>query len=214
MSWFTSLFSAQPSSTSSPSVPEPAHAKRLLEEKAPQTPSPGATRPSQINENSHPPSTLEPQQNPRQNRNAVIFSAGLAFFAFSMLITRRAFVRRRLSANPAFYTNGPAHHEAQAAKVSGPLEAVEALTIATVNVLSVTMMATGGALWYLDINSMQDARTLLRGGLGVDGTGRSEQQAEEEFEEWMASTLARKEAKVEAKGKVMAEVERVRREGR
>lgn len=75
------------------------------------------------------------------------------------------------------------------------MEAVEALNIATVNVLSVAMMATGGTLWYLDINSMTDARRFLRGGMGVDGTGRSEKEAEEEFEEWMATTLARKEEK-------------------
>ena len=75
------------------------------------------------------------------------------------------------------------------------MEALEALNIATVNVLSLAMMSTGGALWYLDINSMADARRLLRGGLGVDGTGRDEQGAEEEFEEWMATVLSRKEAR-------------------
>jgi len=49
------------------------------------------------------------------------------------------------------------------------MEAMEALNIATVNFLSLSMMATGGALWYLDINSMADARRVLRGGLGVTG---------------------------------------------
>lgn len=58
-------------------------------------------------------------------------------------------------------------------------------------------------MWYLDINSMADARKMIRGGLGVDGTGRTEQQAEEDFEEWMATTLARKEQK----GKVMEAVQ-------
>ena len=80
------------------------------------------------------------------------------------------------------------------------MEAIEALNIATVNVLSVTMMSFGGALWYLGINSLDDARRLIRGGLGVDGTGRSEKDAEEDFEEWMASTLARKDAKEKARG--------------
>ena len=39
----------------------------------------------------------------------------------------------------------------------------------------------------------------LRGGLGVDGSGRDEKQAEEEFEEWMATVLSRKEAKEKSK---------------
>lgn len=80
------------------------------------------------------------------------------------------------------------------------MEAFEALNIATVNVLSLAMVATGGTLWYLDINSMEEARMMIRGGLGVDGTGRSEKEAEEDFEEWMAATLSRKEAK-EARGR-------------
>jgi hypothetical protein len=75
------------------------------------------------------------------------------------------------------------------------MEAVEALNIATVNVLSLAMMSTGGMMWYFDINGMDDARRKLRGGLGVDGTGRDEKQAEEEFEEWMATVLSRKETK-------------------
>jgi hypothetical protein len=79
------------------------------------------------------------------------------------------------------------------------MEAVEALNIATMNVLSLAMMSTGGMLWYFDINSMDDARRKLRGGLGVDGTGRDEKQAEEEFEEWMAMVLSRKEVKEKSK---------------
>jgi hypothetical protein len=75
------------------------------------------------------------------------------------------------------------------------MEAMEALSIATVNVLSVALMASGAAMWYLDINSMSDARRKLRGGLGVDGTGRDETQAEEEFEEWMATVLERRDSK-------------------
>ncbi len=75
------------------------------------------------------------------------------------------------------------------------MEAMEALNIATVNVLSLAMLSTSGALWYFDISSMADARRKLRGGLGVDGSGKSEGEAEEEFEEWLATTLSRKEAK-------------------
>ena len=75
------------------------------------------------------------------------------------------------------------------------MEAVEALNVATVNVLSLAMLATGGALWYFDISSVEDARNKVRGGLGIDGTGRTEAEAEEDFEEWLATVLSRKEAK-------------------
>jgi len=75
------------------------------------------------------------------------------------------------------------------------MEAFEALNIATINVTSVAMMLAGGALWAFDINSVADMRRKIRGGLGVDGSGRSEQDAEEEMEEWLATVLARKEEK-------------------
>jgi len=76
--------------------------------------------------------------------------------------------------------------------VNGPVEAVEALSIATINVLSFTMMMTGGLLWAFDISSLDDLRKKIRGGLGVDGTGRDEGALEREFEEWLATTIERK----------------------
>ncbi|KIX06210.1 uncharacterized protein Z518_04185 [Rhinocladiella mackenziei CBS 650.93] len=185
MSWFTSWFT--PSNTSStPAVQSTTENKRLAAEPSAKTepvveaPKPSATQAPQVD---------------RPHRNKVIFGAGVAFFGLSLLITRRAFARKRLAANPAFYAHSPGHQAEQARQVSGPMEAFEALNIATINVLSLAMMATGGTLWYLDINSMADARMMLRGGLGVDGTGKSEKEAEEEFEEWMGTVLARKEAK-------------------
>ena len=194
MSWFTSLFSSNPTA-----APEPApKQQRIFEESTPQP----VSSPSQLPEAHKPTDPTKATTQPNPNRNKVIFGAGLAFFAFSLLITRRSFARRRLAANPAFYTNAPAHHEQQAAKVSGAMEAFEALNLATVNVLSLAMIATGGTLWYLDINSMADARRMIRGGMGVD-TAEAEEKAEEEFEEWMATILARKEQK----GKVMEAVE-------
>ncbi|RMD40958.1 hypothetical protein DV735_g4168, partial [Chaetothyriales sp. CBS 134920] len=135
------------------------------------------------------------------NRNKLLFVGGATFFAVSLIVTRRAFARRRqrLPNASQFYTNAPEHAAQANSNVSGAREALEALHLATLNVVSFAMMATGGALWYLDINSLADARKMIRGGLGVDGTGRTEKEAEEEFEEWMASTLARKEHKNAAK---------------
>jgi predicted RNase H-like HicB family nuclease len=78
---------------------------------------------------------------------------------------------------------------------SGPILAIEALTVASMNVFSWAIMATGGALWYFDIASMEDLRRSIRGGMGVDGTGRTEEEAEQEMEEWLATVLSRKDDK-------------------
>jgi hypothetical protein len=192
--FFTSLFYAKPQTPSEPIEPPRSEEKRVL--KLPNR-SPPVTTPEAP---SKPTPKSQAQTRLDQNRSTVLFGAGAVFFAFSLLITRRSFARRRLAASPAFYTDAPANVQQQARKVSSAMEAVEALNIATINVLSLAMMSTGGLLWYFDINSMDDARRKLRGGLGVDGSGRDEKQAEQEFEEWMATVLSRKEAK--EKGRV------------
>lgn len=164
--------------------------------------------------------------NPRTRRQAGLFFGGVAFVAFSALVTRRSLVRR--SFNPAVsaiqqaakagapisrgikkptpsgatpgYESAAAETAEAAAEdaqgVHGPILAVEALTLATLNVFSWAMMVTGGALWYFDISNMDEMRRKVRGGLGVDGTGRTEQEAEEDMEEWLAEVLARKEEKM------------------
>jgi hypothetical protein len=193
MSWFGSWFSAPKQPTAQVSSPSGLNEGRILEEPVPQ--------PVAVAEPSKP-TVPQPVPTDRPNRNAVIFGAGAVFFAFSLLITRRAFARKRLASTPSLFANAPGHQAEQAKSVNGALEAVEALNLATLNVLSLAMMGTGGTLWYLNINSMADARRMIRGGLGVDGTGRSEKDAEEDFEEWMASTLARKETKEQQAAKL------------
>jgi hypothetical protein len=123
----------------------------------------------------------------RSRRQFGLFLAGAGFFALSAFITRRSFVRRYKASIPAFYQ--PNH---QPNKVSGAMEAFEALNIATINVTSLAIMAAGGLFYAFDISSLADLRSKVRGGFGWDGT---EKDAEEEFEEWLASVLARKSEK-------------------
>lgn len=73
------------------------------------------------------------------------------------------------------------------------MDAFDALTVATVNVLSLSVMLTGGVLWVFDISSLDDMRRMIRGRNG-DGQN-TEEGANEEIEEWLASVLARKEQK-------------------
>ena len=63
------------------------------------------------------------------------------------------------------------------------------------------MMVGGGLSWALDISGLDDMRRKVRGGLGVDGSGRSEKDAEEEFEEWIAGVLKRKDEKERRRGR-------------
>ncbi|KAK5938600.1 hypothetical protein PMZ80_008789 [Knufia obscura] len=189
MSWFTSLFSGL-------RFPPPAdsirpHEKRLLEEPSPST---KAVEPITSDDTVSASEYAKIQEQGRR-RNKLIFAAGVAFFGLSVIATRRSLNRRRLASKAAFYSDAPAHNVEQSKNVNGAFEAVEALNIATINVLSVAMMATGGTLWYMDLNSLADARKMIRGGLGVDGKGKTEQEADEEIEEVIASILARKDAK-------------------
>lgn len=120
-----------------------------------------------------------------------LFLAGTASFLFTIFVTRRSLARRRTATLPPYWTAAPEHKP----PVNSTLDAVSALNIATMNVFSVAAMGLGGVLWHFDIQSLADLRRKVRGGLGVDGTGRGEQEVEEDFEEWVVSVLARKEDK-------------------
>ncbi|KAI9747585.1 MAG: hypothetical protein M1815_004076 [Lichina confinis] len=124
----------------------------------------------------------------RARKQLALFFAGASFFVLSTAITRRALVRKYKAVLPAFF------HQTNRAvpRANGPREAVEALNLATLNVFSVALMTTGGVLWAFDISSLDELRTRVRAGMGIHGT---EQEANEEIEEWIASTLARKDGK-------------------
>lgn len=76
---------------------------------------------------------------------------------------------------------------------------MEALSLATANLAGFAMMMVGGVGWAADISGVEELRRKVRGGLGVDGSGRSERDVEEEFEEWVAGVLERKERKEEGR---------------
>ncbi|MCJ1396639.1 hypothetical protein MMC18_009531 [Xylographa bjoerkii] len=160
----------------------------------PDSPCPTPTPPSHPRPRAAPPATLTSRRSLRQ---LSLFAAGSTFLAFSTLITRRALTRRRLAIFPSFYhpSNLPPKQP-----VNGPLDAVEALSLATVNVLSLGIMAVGGTLWAFDIAGVEDLRRKVRGAVGVDGDG-GERAMEEEWEEWVAGVVERRRGKVERMGK-------------
>ncbi|OJD17584.1 hypothetical protein AJ78_02335 [Emergomyces pasteurianus Ep9510] len=140
--------------------------------------------------------TAQPSKKSLIPNSTKLLLGGTAFLILSSIITRRALLRKRISALPPTYTSAPFHQP----PVNGALEALEALNIATINVASVAMIGVGAGMYAFDINTMEDLRRKVRGGLGVDGSGRSEQDVEEELEEWVVSVLGRK-AEKEKKGK-------------
>ncbi|KAJ9665845.1 hypothetical protein H2201_003969 [Coniosporium apollinis] len=179
---------------------------------APSSSGPSEQRPNQISATSIAPPTSPSASHdsslfsPRSRKQLSLFFAGAAFMTLSLLTTRRALARKHTSTLPRFYqpSNRPSN------PVNGPLEAVEALSLATVNVLSFGMMMTGGALWAFDISSMEEMRAKIRAGvLGVDAdAGKAAREAEEEMEEWLATVLARKEDKERRRKEDMVEPRR------
>ncbi|KAM3068459.1 hypothetical protein ACMFMG_009600 [Clarireedia jacksonii] len=129
---------------------------------------------------------------PRSRRQFGLFAAGACFFALSTAITRRSLVRKYRMTVPKFYSPNTKVRE-----VDGAMEAFEALSIATINVFSISMMATGGFLWAFDISNVDDMRRKVRKNMGLEG-GRPDSEAEKEIEEWLATVLSRMDPKVKA----------------
>ncbi|KAI1488380.1 hypothetical protein F5X96DRAFT_671712 [Biscogniauxia mediterranea] len=121
-----------------------------------------------------------------------LFFAGASFLALSTLITRRAIVRKRIATIPMFYTpsNSPVHKMDS----DGPLMALEALNLATINTVSFAVMMIGGVGWALDISNIDDLRKMARRHIGPAG-GKTDEEAEKELEEWVARVLLRSSEK-------------------
>lgn len=120
-----------------------------------------------------------------------LFFAGAGFLLISTVVTRRAVARKQLAAMPKFYDHGqrPAATKPKA-NADGSMVALEALGLATLNVFSFMMMATGGTAWAFDVASIDDLRTKAKKTLyGADG--KTDEAAEAEMEEWMAKVLSR-----------------------
>jgi hypothetical protein len=90
--------------------------------------------------------------------------AGTAFVTISSIITRRAVYRRLQWSKPTFFQQNTGHPEQ---KINGSLEALEALSVATVNLFSWTLFYAGGLLWAFDIGSLEEMRSKLRVRLGI-----------------------------------------------
>ncbi|KAL8973093.1 MAG: hypothetical protein Q9183_000162 [Haloplaca sp. 2 TL-2023] len=136
----------------------------------------------------------------RSRKQFSLFVAGALCVSLSVFSTRRALLRRHHATVPLFYqqSNAPPRQPFSLQK-----EAVEALRIATVNVLSITFMLGAGGLWASDTWGKQELKEKLakmRRERQVKG-GRDEvkdKQAEQEFEDFLGPSLIKR--KEEEKG--------------
>ena len=155
-----------------------------------------------------PETTIQPtptQQDKRLKRNPPppnlkLLVGGVTFFAMSLFVTRRALRKRLIASIPPYYTSATYHKP----EANGALDAFEALTLATMNVFSFGMASTGAVMYKFDVNSLEDARGVMRrvyaargGGVGAAGGDRSgnakeDELAEEEIEAWVVKTFGLK----------------------
>ncbi|GFF33456.1 hypothetical protein IFM58399_03547 [Aspergillus lentulus] len=148
--------------------------------------SPAPSQPDSISGSVEPQPQQTQLQPQRPLTNLKLLFGGVTFFTLSLLITRRAFTRRVLASTPPYWTSSVYHRP----PVNGAGDAFEALSLATLNVCSFAMMATGGVLYALDINSVEDMRRYVKKEMGT-GTVRDE-EVEREVEEWVAKVLGEK----------------------
>ena len=131
----------------------------------------------------------------RSLKQLSLFFAGAGFLSLATLITRRSIARKQMATLPKFYTqsNRPVNKIGS----DSSLIALEALNLATLNVLGFGIMMTGGVSWAFDISSIDDLRRMARKHIGPAG-GRTDEEAEREVEEWVAKVLLRKEKQEQA----------------
>lgn len=74
------------------------------------------------------------------------------------------------------------------------MEAFEALHLATINVLSFSMMASGGVLWAMGVNSVEDIRAYVkkRMAAGDRELSQTDKEMEKEVEEWVMKYLGKR----------------------
>ncbi|WPH00853.1 Hypothetical protein R9X50_00368300 [Acrodontium crateriforme] len=137
------------------------------------------------NESQQPEPRIDPAHRARR-QNALLFG-GMAFTVLSAIVTRRALARKRIAIPSSFTPSN-----ATPPKVDGGMEAVEALGIATLNVFSVAMLASGALMKAYDVADLEDMRDAVRAGVGYDVYG-GDSKADKELEAWVADVLSRKD---------------------
>ena len=152
-----------------------------------------------------------------RRQNAMLYGGAL-FSILSLVVTRRASARKKISMIPKTFepSSSIAASEAgggaaTAARVDGSLDALQALNYATMNVFSFFMLGTGAFMTYFDVADVEDLRQMLRQSIGND-VYEGDSKADKEIEEWIAETLARKDGNGGLREGIAEKVAEVQRE--
>ncbi|KAF4339265.1 hypothetical protein FBEOM_6801 [Fusarium beomiforme] len=102
--------------------------------------------------------TIAPQQSSwdRSIRQFGLLLTGAGFLAASVAVSRRSVVRMRHNSFPKFYSSNRSQVKFDSADRS--LLAVQALGLATLNVMSFGIMLVGGISWAFDLSSIEELR--------------------------------------------------------
>ncbi|KAF1841823.1 uncharacterized protein K460DRAFT_369835 [Cucurbitaria berberidis CBS 394.84] len=125
-----------------------------------------------------------PITSPRSLRQLSIFLIGGACLLASTAITRKAVWRRQLRVKPKFYEANTNPHEF----FSPFQDACQALNMATMNCVSVGIMALGGTMWAFDIANLKEAQTSLRSRLNYDSIYKSDDAVPQTISEMMKAS--------------------------
>ncbi|CAM1502123.1 Fc.00g041070.m01.CDS01 [Cosmosporella sp. VM-42] len=118
-----------------------------------------------------------------------LFAAGAGFLAASIAISRRSVLRRRLHTIPSFYTSNRAGPKFDSSDRS--LMAVEALGLATLNVMSFGIALVGGVAWGFDLSSTSELRERSQAAIRRKGFTNVSPEDEEEMKNMMSDLLGR-----------------------
>jgi hypothetical protein len=145
------------------------------------------TTPSVLSETKSRPAGQRLTHAQREWRKGSIFLGGLVFTIASLTLTRRALRKRLYFPTPPFYQ--PSHNALP--PVSGGMEAVDALFLATLNVTAMGMAAVGTFMVGWDVAEVEDLRAAVNRGAGFDVYG-GDKEADREIEGWVQEMFAKK----------------------
>ncbi|VUC33171.1 unnamed protein product [Clonostachys rosea] len=125
----------------------------------------------------------------RQAKQFGLLLAGTGFLATSIAVARRSVVRRRLDIFPSFYTSNRTASKFDAS--DRQMLAVQALGLATLNVMSFGVMLVGGISWAFDISSIEELRQRTRTAMRrpTNISAEDEKEAEREMEKMMENLM-------------------------
>jgi len=156
------------------------------------TTSPSPNHDSSSNNNLNTPHVRSSIFSKRSRDQLGIFLGGAGFLMISVLVSRRAVAKHMKAARMRYFQpNNLQGRKGTQADPKDPLIPIEALGLATLNVMSFGMMAAGGTAWALDISSIDDIRRMARRSI-YGPAGRLDEDAEKQVAEWVANTLGLK----------------------